>query len=188
MSTTPSSSSASGLLPERAVPSVQVIPLRFTGSGSEYFRIWIVNSLLLVLTLGLYMPWARVRKLRYVYGNTVVQGVPLDFHGDPRKMFRGHAYISVLFMAYLAATNASPVAGLIAALILAALWPWLIHLSLRFRLAHTSWRGLRFAFTGQTRDAYVAFGPAAAVGALVLGSGAFVNPESDAPAILILTF
>jgi hypothetical protein len=75
MSTTPSSSSASGLLPERAVPSVQVIPLRFTGSGSEYFRIWIVNSLLLVLTLGLYMPWARVRKLRYVYGNTVVQGI-----------------------------------------------------------------------------------------------------------------
>ena len=149
MSTTPSSSSASGLLPERAVPSVQVIPLRFTGSGSEYFRIWIVNSLLLVLTLGLYMPWARVRKLRYVYGNTVVQGVPLDFHGDPRKMFRGHAYISVLFMVYLLATNASPVAGLIAALILAALWPWLIHLSLRF----------------------------------VLGSGAFVNPESDAPGL-----
>ena len=52
MSTTPSSSSASGLLPEQAVPSVQVIPLRFTGSGSEYFRIWIVNSLLLVLTLA----------------------------------------------------------------------------------------------------------------------------------------
>lgn len=183
MSTTPSSSSASGPLPERAVPSVQVIPLRFTGSGSEYFRIWIVNSLLLVLTLGLYMPWARVRKLRYVYGNTVVQGVPLDFHGDPRKMFRGHAYISVLFMVYLLATNASPVAGLIAALILAALWPWLIHLSLRFRLAHTSWRGLRFAFTGQTRDAYVAFGPSAVVGALVLGSGAFVNPEADAPGL-----
>ena len=41
--------------------------------------------------------------------------------------------------------------------------------------------GLRFAFTGQTRDAYVAFGPSAVVGALVLGSGAFVNPESDAP-------
>lgn len=184
MSTTVSSSSATGPLPERAVPSVQVIPLRFTGSGSEYFRIWIVNTLLLVLTLGLYLPWARVRKLRYVYGNTVVQGVPLDFHGDPRKMFRGHAYISVLFMAYLLATNASPVAGLIAALILAALWPWLIHLSLRFRLAHTSWRGLRFAFTGQTRDAYVAFGPAAAVGALVLGSGAFVNPEAkEAPGL-----
>ena len=39
--------------------------LGFTASGSEYFRIWIVNLLLTLGTLGLYYPWARVRKLRY---------------------------------------------------------------------------------------------------------------------------
>jgi len=28
------------------------LPLRFTASGSEYFRIWSVNALLVLLTLG----------------------------------------------------------------------------------------------------------------------------------------
>jgi uncharacterized membrane protein YjgN (DUF898 family) len=42
----------------------------FTGSGSEYFRIWIVNLLLMMLTLGLYYPWAKKRRLRHFHGNT----------------------------------------------------------------------------------------------------------------------
>lgn len=35
--------------------------LRFSGSGGEYFRVWIVNLLLSIVTLGLYTPWARRR-------------------------------------------------------------------------------------------------------------------------------
>lgn len=34
-------------------PTVQVHPLTFTGSASEYFRIWIVNMALTIITLGL---------------------------------------------------------------------------------------------------------------------------------------
>jgi len=40
------------------------LPIEFTGSGSEYFRIWIVNLLLMFVTLGSYYPWAKVRRLR----------------------------------------------------------------------------------------------------------------------------
>ena len=35
---------------------------RFHGNGAEYFRIWIVNFLLTLLTLGVYSAWAKVRK------------------------------------------------------------------------------------------------------------------------------
>lgn len=169
-------------LPQGAAEAqaAQIVPLEFTGSGSEYFRIWIVNTLLVALTLGLYLPWARVRKLRYVYGNTLVDGAPLDFHGDPRKMFRGHVLVSGLFLAYLTAGHSSALAGGVAALVLGGLWPWLVNLSMRFRLHHTSWRGLRFAFTGQTREAYVAFGPLAVVGALFLVSQGFVDQDAHA--------
>ena len=51
-------------------------PLRFTGSGSEYFRIWIVNVLLTIVTLGFYSPWAKVRRLKYFYGNTYLLDAP----------------------------------------------------------------------------------------------------------------
>jgi uncharacterized membrane protein YjgN (DUF898 family) len=35
----------------------------------EYFGIWIVNLLLSLVTLGIYTAWAKVRRLRYFYGN-----------------------------------------------------------------------------------------------------------------------
>jgi uncharacterized membrane protein YjgN (DUF898 family) len=136
---------------------VQQHPIEFTGSGSEYFRIWVVNLLLLLVTLGLYYPWAKVRKLRYLYGNTVVAGHALDFHGNPRRMLRGFLLVSVLMVLYSVAGRVSPTAGGIAGLILAALWPALMRASLQFRLANTSWRGLRFGFTGSLKDAYLVF-------------------------------
>ena len=42
---------------ERDLP--ENLSLVFTGSGSEYFRIWIVNLLLMFVTLGIYFPWAK---------------------------------------------------------------------------------------------------------------------------------
>ena len=36
-------------------------PFEFTGDGAEYFRIWIVNTLLTLLTGGVFFAWAKVR-------------------------------------------------------------------------------------------------------------------------------
>lgn len=134
----------------------------FTGSGSEYFRIWIVNLLLTLVTLGLYYPWAKARRLKYFYTSTRVAGHALDFHGQPRQMLRGFLLTVLLFGAYGLAGEVSPVAGGIALLILAAVWPALFCASMRFRLANTSWRGLRLRFTGTVADAYRAFAPVVA--------------------------
>jgi Zn-dependent protease with chaperone function len=57
--------------PQGAYPPEQ---LRFTGKGSEYFGIWIVNLLLTILTLGFYSPWAKVRRMHYFYRNTQLAG------------------------------------------------------------------------------------------------------------------
>jgi uncharacterized membrane protein YjgN (DUF898 family) len=138
--------------------SVQRHRIEFSGSGSEYFRIWIVNLLLTVLTLGLYYPWAKVRKLKYLYSNTHIAGHALDFHGSPKQMLRGFLLMAALFLVYSLAGNVSPVAGSIAGLALAAAWPALLRASLQFRLANTSWRGLRFAFMGSLGGAYGVFG------------------------------
>jgi uncharacterized membrane protein YjgN (DUF898 family) len=139
--------------------SVHRLDIQFTGSGSEYFRIWIVNLLLIVVTLGLYWPWAKVRRLRYFWGNTLVDGDPLGFHGNPKQMFKGWLLVGVLFIAYNWASNFSAVAGVVAFAALAVLWPALWRSSMRFRMANTSWRGLRFRFVGSVRDSYLAHVP-----------------------------
>ena len=65
--------------------------------------------------------------------------------------------MAALLLAYGLAGNVSETAGAIAGLILALVWPALLRASLQFRLAQTSWRGLRFSFRGSMKDAYMVF-------------------------------
>ena len=144
---------------DAATQAVRPLEIRFTGSGSEYFRIWIVNLLLSIVTLSLYRPWAKVRRLRYFYANTLVDGHALDFHGNPRKMLRGYLLVGLMLVAYSAAGRFSATAALVALVILAVLWPALLRASMQFRLANTSWRGLRFRFNGTLAGAYAGMLP-----------------------------
>ena len=167
-------------------PEPRQLRIAFTGSGSEYLRIWIVNLLLTLVTLGLYYPWAKVRRLRYFYGNTLVDGAALDFHGNPKKMLKGTLLVAVLFGLYSAAGRFSQVAGLIALLLLAAVMPALLRASLQFRLANTSWRGLRFQFKGNMPDAYRAVLPLYVPAILILGLTVFApEVDSDKPPLWI---
>jgi uncharacterized membrane protein YjgN (DUF898 family) len=152
-------------------PRPRTLDVRFTGSGGEYFRIWAVNLLLIVLSCGLYLPFARMRRIRYVYANTLIDGEALAFHGDAWRMFRGFLLLAVLLLAYTVASEMSPSVALGAFVALCAVWPALWRASLQFRLGNTSWRGLRLGFEGSLAGAYLAhlpvYIPAAALTALV---------------------
>ncbi len=170
--------------PGASAPAPRTLALRFTGSGSEYFRIWIVNLLLTLLTLTLYAPFAKVRRLRWQYANTLVDGQPLAFHGNPWKMLRGHLLILVFAGVYAVAGRFSATAGLLASAVLAALWPALWQASLRFRLANTSWRGLRLRFTGSLGEAYATLAPMLVPAALALASIARPVEPGTEPSLL----
>jgi uncharacterized membrane protein YjgN (DUF898 family) len=149
------------------------IPVRFTGRGADYFWIWIVNLALTLLTLSLYRPWARVRTLRYFCGHTQIRKHPLDFQGDPWKMLRSHLLVILLVLGYVFSYAASPRASVLGFVSLAVLWPALFRASMQARLAHTSWRGVRFGFEGSLRGAYLFFSvPVLVVVALAAASAA----------------
>ncbi len=161
--------------------------IEFTGSGSEYFRIWVVNLLLLLVTFGIYYPWAKVRRLRYFHGNTLVGGEPLGFHGDPKKMLKGYLLVGLLFVLYSAAGKFSPMAGFVAFLIVTALWPALLKSSMQFRLANTSWRGLRFRFKGSLGDAYRAVLPLFVPSLVIVGAVTQVANPDKPPGWYLMT-
>src|SRR5215468_7546165 len=54
-------------------------PVEFTAVTGEYFRIWIVNLALTLVTLGIYSAWAKVRKRRYLYGHTRIAGEGFEY-------------------------------------------------------------------------------------------------------------
>jgi uncharacterized membrane protein YjgN (DUF898 family) len=128
---------------------------QFTGRGGEYFRIWIVNVCLSIVTLGIYSAWAKVRRNQYFYRHTLVAGAGFDYHGDPKVILKGRVIAFLMFVAYSATSQFNPLLGLVVFVLIMLAMPWLLVRSLRFRLHNSSYRGLRFAFHGETGPAYV---------------------------------
>lgn len=128
--------------------------IRFTGSGSEFFRIWVVNLLLTLVTLTLYWPFARARRLTYFHNHTEVHGDALGFHGDPWKMFKGHLVLLVVGGTYAGLLYLWPSYEWIGLVLMALAWPALWRASLGFRMRNTSWRGVRFDFEGSLAQSY----------------------------------
>ena len=129
--------------------------LKFHASGSEYFRIWIVNLLLSIVTLGIYSAWAKVRRNQYFYSSTELAGSSFEYHGNPIAILKGRIVAAVVVGAYALAGKVSPLLAVVMFLVMAAVVPWFIWRSLQFQLHNSAWRGIRFRFDGQLRDAYI---------------------------------
>jgi Zn-dependent protease with chaperone function len=110
------------------------VPLRFRGRTGEYFRIWIVNLGLTLVTLGIYSAWAKVRTRRHLYGNLTLDGSRFEYAADPVKILIGRLIVAAGAIGY----------------------------ALAFDHRHTRWRNIRFAFRGSYREAarvYLAWPP-----------------------------
>lgn len=130
---------------------------KFTGSGGEYFKIWIVNLLLTIVTLGIYGAWAKVRRNQYFYRNTWLDNSSFDYHGDPKAILKGRIIALMLFAAYSQSIKISISLYFVVLGVVMAILPWLIQRSLKFKLRNSSYHGLRFKFDGSTKDAYKTF-------------------------------
>jgi uncharacterized membrane protein YjgN (DUF898 family) len=136
-----------------------VYRFKFTGSAGEYFRIWIVNTLLTILTLGLWSPWAKIRKKKWFLGHTWVAGANFDYHASAWPIFRGRVLAAIAFFLYWIAGEFQPKYAAWVALALAIVAPILIVGSLRFNLVNTSYRNVRFSSQSTLMLALAAIAP-----------------------------
>lgn len=154
-------------------------PLTFTGTGSEYFKIWIVNLLLILITAGIYYPWAKVRKAKYLHRNMMLDGAAFDYQAEGGVILKGTIIAGVLYGAYHLVESSG--SGLGFALFVAAmcvLLPWLLWKSLRFKLSVTTYRALPLSFKGGLRDSYFIFVPIILYNAAILAIFFLFKPEN----------
>lgn len=152
--------SAAGPMSTFMPQNIDAHPMEFTGSGGEYFRVWIVNVLLSIVTLGIYTPWARRRTAQYFYSHTLVAGSPLEFTAQQRKMVMGFVLLMLITLAYNIAANTGQDAAVGVLLLTGAvLSPLIWGSAMRFRLGATRWRGLRLQFTAHWKEVYLASWP-----------------------------
>ena len=138
-------------------PAAGAQTLAFSGSGAEYFRIWIVNLLLTVATLGIYSAWAKTRRLQYFYRNTRLAGASFDFRGDPKAILRGRVLAVTVLAVYHYAFGFSLKVGTVTVALLLAGLPFMMRAALRFRLSNSYYRGLPFGFSGSVKEAYLVY-------------------------------
>src|ERR687887_227879 len=131
----------------------RVVRPEFTGTASEYFRVWIVNLFFTLATLGIYSAWAKVRKRRYLYGCTRLDGDTFDYFASPKAVLRGRIVAVAIFVAYALVGEIYPpshfafwAVGLLAL-------PWLLVKAMSFNARNSAYRGLRFDFQATPRQA-----------------------------------
>jgi uncharacterized membrane protein YjgN (DUF898 family) len=129
------------------------LTLEFNGTAREYFRIWIVNLCLTILTLGIFSAWAKVRKKRYSYSHTILGGTPFQYLGRPIPILKGRLIAAMGFLVYYMsshfATSWFPyilLAGSIVA-------PWVVVRSAAFNARYSAFRNMTFHFDAGYLDA-----------------------------------
>lgn len=129
----------------------------FHGGSWEYFLIWLSNIGLTILTLGLYSPWAKVRREQYFMRNTTLDGAAFDYLASPVKILKGRLIALLAFLVASVATRFSPKFAIFSIGILALLYPWMIVKSLQFRARYVTYRNLHFTFVGKWFGAFMVF-------------------------------
>lgn len=125
----------------------------FTGDAGEYFRIWVVNACLTLVTLGIWSAWAKVRNTQYLRAHTTLDGMPFTYDANPVAILRGRIVAVTAFGIWTALAYIAPLAQLALLLPAAFVVPWLIVASLRFNARVTTYRNVGFTFSGGYGDA-----------------------------------
>ncbi len=147
------SSTATAVEDQKATEQARGLLLKFNGSASEYFRIWIVNLCLTLLTLGIFSAWAKVRKKRYFYSHTTLDGTPFQYLGQPIPILKGRIIAAIAFIAYYLSSHFFTTFLPYVLAVGAVLAPWMVVRSSAFNARYSAFRNMTFHFDGRYLDA-----------------------------------
>ncbi len=153
--------------PEALIPNSEEAPDRFrrpffSGTGGSLFGIFTMNTLLTLLTFGVYSFWGRVKIRRYLHSQTRFAGARLAFHGTGGELFKGWMKAMAIFgipyttLSYAGALQSNTAlqwgVNIVAGLLILCFIPIAIVGSHRYRMSRTSWRGIDFSFRHSAKD------------------------------------
>ncbi|MBL4622496.1 MAG: DUF898 domain-containing protein [Immundisolibacteraceae bacterium] len=157
--------------PGSSASEPKILAFEFHGSGVEFFKIWIVNLALTILSLGIFSAWAKVRTQRYLYGNTRLDGHAFTYLADPVKILKGRFIAFGFLLVYSLAWNFYPDAGMLLLVIGVLLLPAILVAATRFKMRNSSYRNLRFGFNTRFTTAYRMFASPMMIVLLLTGLG-----------------
>jgi uncharacterized membrane protein YjgN (DUF898 family) len=145
-------------IPRLPSGSIQSWPVVFTGTASGYACVWLRGVVLTCLTLGFYLPWARIACQRYLLQQTSVAGHALDDLRSPWAMLVRQCLGLSLLGGVAMAWMGLPVSGLGAATLALAVWPMFKLMCLSERVDGITWARRSLAFDASLTEFYQVWG------------------------------
>lgn len=142
------------LLAERNPFHYTKLRINFNADGLRLLAVMIINFIFIILTLGLYYPWAKANIRYYLWNETEMDGSRFVFHGKGFEMFKGfllaYGLILTLNLGIFFSSNSQYSIYFVIAFYLSVLLitPMAMFGAWRYRVARTAWRGIYFDFTG----------------------------------------
>lgn len=121
--------------------------LRYNGKIGGLYKIWVINVLLSIVTLGIYAFWGKTRTRRYIAACTQLHQDRFEYTGTGGELFRGFLRaIPILIVVYLPFMlfdpNQDPWVSFFALPIFILYFAGM-YAAMRYRLSRTIWRGIR---------------------------------------------
>jgi uncharacterized membrane protein YjgN (DUF898 family) len=138
--------------PPAAAP-LSIHRFAFTGRTRDYFRIWAVSLCLSLLTLGVYSAWGKVRKRRYLFAHTRLDGSGFEYRAAPLAILKGRVIALALFGGFALSGHFLLAMQIAFIVLLILLTPWIVVASSRFNARNSAYRNVAFAFDGTLREA-----------------------------------
>ncbi len=140
----PQNTLSNNMVASQGESPASIASIKFTGQAGEFFRIWIVNVCLSVVTLGIYSAWAKVRRKRYFYGNTLLNDNAFEYLADPKSILKGRLIMLTIIVLVGLANRFLKIK--IFGLVWVILLPYIVIKAARFNAVNSSYRNVRFNF------------------------------------------
>lgn len=137
--------------------STRRFPLVFSGTGVGYFKIWLVNFLICLLSAGILYPWAQVRATRYFYQHTQFDNVEFSYASSSQKIFLVQFFLALYVIALCYVFFLIPWLGVVGALLLLLLLPYYFLKRSKFQFEQSFYQEVHFQQKYNLIGAYKAY-------------------------------
>ncbi len=147
-------------------PSPVDFTMDFNGKAVDYLLIILKTTLLTIVTLGLYYPWARAERLRFLMNHTKLGPHAFSFNGNGKEIAIGYIKGLLIYGVIYAGlmyggriSTESPVLGAVLTLVFMTFFYGLLPLVVwggkAYRLSRTRYRSIYFSVDRQQRNAFL---------------------------------
>lgn len=140
--------------PDRIRHHLTTHRIAYDGQTGQVYKIWLLNIVMNIFTLGIYSFWGKARLRQYVAGAFKLNKDRFEYTGTGKELFigflKGMLIFLVLYLPFMLASVIAPDAAWPLILLIPFFYvlPVALYSAWRYRISRTQWRGIRFELDG----------------------------------------